>query len=64
MAVIKTFAVLLVGLLVTVNAISERCGAKCEKSYSEETQQVRCQNELYTEIQFLSYSVIPNCITR
>lgn len=39
MSVIKSFAVLLVGLLVTVNAISERCGAKCEKSYSEETHQ-------------------------
>lgn len=45
MSVIKSFAVLLVGLLVTVNALSsERCQAKCDKSYSEQTHQLE-QNE-------------------
>ena len=55
MAVIKTFVVVLVGLLVAVNAISERCGAKCEKDYTEETQKVRYQCNLYTSLKYIGY---------
>ena len=32
----RAFAVLFLGLVVTVNAISEQCGTKCDRSYSED----------------------------
>jgi len=41
---IKAFGLLLVGAFVTANAISERCGSKCDALFSEETHQ-GIQNE-------------------
>ena len=45
---IKAFGLLLVGAFVTANAISERCGSKCDALFSEETHQVRCLNRKIT----------------
>ena len=59
---IKAFGLLLVGAFVTANAISERCGSKCDALFSEETHQVRCLNRKITVSKMsLKMTLITKC---